>query len=267
MDLSQAIIFVVDLAIPFQKIEANMSKTNEVLYFENVIIKQALNPQEFEKYLLDKPFSDNRRGWYLMDIAQILKLLPPPPLRLLDIGIGSGWTSKIFATCGYEVVGVDIAPSMINLAKTNCSNLPNITCHVLDYEDHINFGHFDCAIVYDALHHALEEKKVIENVYKALKKGGIFLTVEPGKGHSQTQDSLEAMAKYGTTEKDMPFSLQKEMMEAVGFSKITQYYRLSELPLEEVTTEDKITRQKQHFEALSHITHQEGFTSIVIAIK
>jgi ubiquinone/menaquinone biosynthesis C-methylase UbiE len=244
-----------------------MATPDEINYIANVSKVLNVPLEQFESYLIGKPFSDEHRGWYLMDIAQILKHLPQPPARLLDIGVGSGWTSKIFALSGYDVVGVDIAPSMIELAKRNCHGLANIEFHVCNYEADMNFGSFDCAAIYDALHHSTDEQKVIKNIYNALKKGGLLITIEPGRGHSQTTETLDAIRKYGTTEKDMPFELQKLLMQKAGFSEIKRYYRLSSLPLENVTSKSEINKQIEHFTALSINTHMQGFTSVVVGVK
>jgi ubiquinone/menaquinone biosynthesis C-methylase UbiE len=244
-----------------------MAKAHEINYIATVSKVLNVPLEQFESYLIRKPFSDQRRGWYLLDVAQILKHLPQPPARLLDIGVGSGWTSKIFALSGYDVVGVDIAPSMIELAKRNCHGLANIEFHVCDYEAGMNFGSFDCAVIYDSLHHSMDEQKVIKNIYDVLKKGGSLITIEPGKGHSQTVETIDAKKKYGTTEKDMPFELQKLLMQKAGFSEIKRYYRLSSLPLENVTSDSEITKQIEHFNALSINTHTQGFTSVVVGVK
>lgn len=244
-----------------------MSKAHEINYIANVSKVLNVPLEQFESYLIRKPFSDQRRGWYLMDVAQILKHLPQPPARLLDIGVGSGWTSKIFALSGYDVVGVDIAPSMIELAQCNCYGLSNIEFHVCDYEAGMSFGSFDCATIYDALYHSVDEQEVITNTYNSLKKGGSLITIEPGKGHSQTVETIDATRKYGTTEKDMPFDLQKLLMQKAGFSEIKRYYRLSSLPLENVTSESEISKQIEHFTELSINTHMQGFTSVVVGVK
>lgn len=244
-----------------------MTKINEINYIENISTVLNISLDEVHRYLLGKPFTDQRRGWYLMDIAQILKLMPQPPARILDLGIGPGWTSKLFGMSGYPVVGLDIASSMIELAISNCLHLPNVELHVCDYESEINFGLFDCAVIYDALHHATNESQVIQNIYNSLNKGGMLITAEPGQGHSKTPDTLDTIKKFGTTEKDMEYSIQKKLMKQAGFSEIRQYYRLSELPLENVDSILGNFQQTQHFKALSTNTHKAGFTSIVVAVK
>lgn len=87
-----------------------MAKDAEKKYFANMT-------EELRAYLALKPFSDEQRGSYLIDIGQILSLIRKPPARLLDLGCGSGWTSAMFALSGYDVFGVDIAFGAIQLAR------------------------------------------------------------------------------------------------------------------------------------------------------
>jgi SAM-dependent methyltransferase len=242
-------------------------KLGEINYIENLSKVRGISPAEVEEYHLRKPFINHRRGWYVMDLGQIIKLLPNPPARLLDLGIGSGWTSKYLALSGYDVVGLDIAESMISLARKNCAGLGNITLQVCDYEIEIDFGLFDCALIYDALHHATNEGRLIKNVYNALKTGGKLLTAEPGRGHSLSENTRQVVQDFGVTEKDMEFKLQKTFMEDAGFSEIRQYYRLSELMLEDVSTEKGRAEQINQFANFYAWTLEAGLTSIVVAIK
>jgi SAM-dependent methyltransferase len=252
-----------DMQIP----ENPDSKLNEINYLDNLSKVRGIPPGNVQTYHLAKPFIDARRGWYIMDLGQIMKLLPDPPARLLDLGIGSGWTSKYLALSGYQVVGLDIAEDMIKLAKINCQDLKNIDLYTCDYESEINFGAFDCALIYDALHHASDESRVIQNVHRSLKKGGRLVTAEPGRGHSQSENTRAVVQDFGVTEKDMEFSLQKRLMHEAGFSEIRQYYRLSELGLEDVSSAGGRARQIDKFTDFYAYTLEAGLTSIVVAMK
>jgi SAM-dependent methyltransferase len=242
-------------------------KLGEINYIDNISKVRGISPTEVEEYHLRKPFIDQRRGWYIIDLGQIMKLLPSPPARLLDLGIGSGWTSKYLDLSGYDVVGLDISESMIRLASKNCAGLNNVTLQVCDYEIDINFGLFDCALIYDALHHSTDEARLIKNIYNALKPGGKLVTAEPGRGHSRAEEARQAVQDFGVTEKDMEFKLQKVFMEHAGFSEIRQYYRLSELMLEDVSTKKGRAEQINKFANLYAWTLEAGLTSIVVAIK
>jgi SAM-dependent methyltransferase len=51
----------------------------------------------------------------------------------LDVGCGSGWVSEYFGRLGYDVVGIDIRPEMIEIAKKRlkaASILPDMTFKV-----------------------------------------------------------------------------------------------------------------------------------------
>jgi SAM-dependent methyltransferase len=250
-----------------QNPETPKSKLNEINYIENLSKVRGISSAEVEDYLLRKPFIDPLRGRYLMDLGQIMKLLPAPPARLLDLGVGPGWTSKYLSLSGYQVVGLDIADSMIKLATINCAGLDHLDFHVCDYELEIDFGLFDCALIYDALHHATDASRVLKNVFRSLQPGGILITVEPGRGHSEMENTRQVVTELGVTEKDMEFSLQERLMRRAGFSAVRQYHRLSELPMEDVSSQDGRSRQINQFANVYAYTLEAGLTSIVAAIK
>ncbi|MEA5448418.1 class I SAM-dependent methyltransferase [Leptolyngbya sp. CCNP1308] len=241
-----------------------MSKSNEINYIKNVSSTEGIAIEQFANYLEQKPFSDPQCGNYLIDIGQMMRFLPQPPARLLDIGVGSGWTSDLFCQRGYEVLGLDISPDMIELANRRAR--PSLCFQVCDYEVGPLPSGFNIAVIYDALHHAEDVYKVIKNVYDALGENGILITAEPGVGHSQTEDSITVMKKYGTTEKDMPFSLQRQMMLKAGFGVVEQYARVTQLPLCEISTPKGALAQLKHAISLTYGS-VTGLTSIVIARK
>lgn len=175
-----------------------MSKQAEIDYITNIGPDGAYHAQ-------NKPYSDPRCGNYFLDLGAIFLLLPPPPARLLDLGIGSGWTSIIFAQRGYQVTGQDIAPAMIELAQLNKkkTGVTNVDFLVSDYESIAIPELFDCAVFYDSLHHSVNEQAALTAVYRSLKPGGICITVEPGKDHHLSPGTQYAIETYGVTEKEM----------------------------------------------------------------
>ena len=243
-----------------------MPRPAEIEYVANLSRVLNVAPQEVERYLTRKPFCDPARSTYLMDVAQLIHFLPPPPARVLDLGCGSGWTSEIIARCGYDVVGLDVAPAMIEIAKTRLQPDLTLTFRVADYERPCEFGEFDAAVLYDALHHAEDEKLAIANTFRALRPGGRFLSIEPGVGHSVSPPTLDVVAKFGTNEKDMPYEHQARMLTAAGFTDVRQFLRLSQLPLEDIAKESSMLRQQQHVKALFDGS-RNGLTSIIVAIK
>ncbi|MDD5035588.1 MAG: class I SAM-dependent methyltransferase [Methylococcaceae bacterium] len=203
-----------------------MAKQGEIDYIVNL-------GEAGMDHALNKPYSDPGCGRYFMDMGSIFSLLPQPPAKLLDLGVGSGWTSVMFARKGYEVVGQDIAPAMIELAMQNRerAKLSNLNFLVSDYESLDMKEQFDCAIFYDSLHHAVDEQAALSGAYKALKPGGLCITLEPGEGHHLAPISQNAIHAYGVTEKDMPPHHIIRMGRHAGFNHSKVYRRCFEPPL------------------------------------
>lgn len=178
-------------------------------------------------HVLNKPFSDAKCGQYLMDVGLILSLIPPPPARLLDLGVGPGWTSLLFAQRGYDVVGVDLAPAMIELARENQvrAGVTNLQFLVGDYETLAEQPSFDIAVFYDALHHAEDEERALAAAWLALKAGGVCVTAEPGAEHGSDAGAQAAAARFGVTEKSMPPRRIIDIGRRVGFASFEVYER------------------------------------------
>ena len=176
----------------------------------------------------NKPFSDSSCGRYLGDLGLVMALLPSPPARILDLGVGSGWTTAFLARRGYEMVGRDICPDMIALADENldktCVESPRF--EVGDYESMAYRDEFDAVLFHDSLHHAENEHAALSATYDALQPGGICVTVEPGEGHAKV--SRAAAKQFGVTEKDMPPHHIIAIGRALGFRQFRVYARSSE---------------------------------------
>ena len=169
--------------------------------------------------LKGKPFSVPKRGLLLQDIGRMIWHLEPYRGRLLDMGCGSGWTSIFLAKAGFEVVGVDISPDMIHLAKSALADYPGtqVDFRVADYEALSYEAEFNAVVFYDSLHHAEDELLCLEKAYAALRPGGLCICYEPGEGHAESTKSKEAVQRFGVNEKDMPPRRIMELGEQVGF--------------------------------------------------
>ena len=194
-----------------------MTKQTEIDYFENMT-------EEARRFVCNKPFSVNRPGIYLIDIGQIFSLLPPAPSRLLDLGCGSGWTTAMFAKAGYDALGIDLAPSAIQLAKETFGQT-GAKFEVHDFETLPFNDIYNIVVIYDCLHHAENELAVLHSVFRALKKGGEIIIVEPGQGHHDSKVAKWAMQTHGVTEKDMPPKMTVHLLRTAGFSEIRVFPR------------------------------------------
>ena len=108
----------------------------------------------------------------------------------LDIGCGSGMGALLinrYLDCE-KVVGIDVDPDMVAAAEEYVSHPPKWAQSIRT--DNIVFlcedatrstfpdCHFDAVFIFGVLHHIKGWKKVISEVYRMLKVGGIFSFVE-----------------------------------------------------------------------------------------
>lgn len=167
-----------------------------------------------------KPFSDEKCAVYLANLAAMLEIMPPPPARIVEFGCGTGWLGQLLAQRGYEVVGIDISPDAIELARQTAADCDlNVTYRVADYEDAPTTTDADIVIFHDALHHAESETAALRAAYAVLRRPGMVVCIEPGAGHSQSEGSRRAVAEFGVHEKDMPPPKILRYARAAGFRR------------------------------------------------
>ncbi len=95
--------------------------------------------------------------------------------RLLDLGCGAGYDSKIMQKLGARVTGIDISEKLIDIAK---SSVPSCKFFVGDINEPMTkLGKFDGVVCLATIIHVdiTKMKKVMQNISDVLKKGGLLL--------------------------------------------------------------------------------------------
>lgn len=95
---------------------------------------------------------------------------------VLDLGCGYGWHCKYAAEQGAEkILGIDLSKKMIDEAakRNKDSHITYSVCGIDEYEYPENT--WDCVISNLALHYLEDLQEIFQNVYKTLKKEGVFL--------------------------------------------------------------------------------------------
>jgi SAM-dependent methyltransferase len=106
-----------------------------------------------------------------------------PPAKILDIGAGNGIASVAFALKGFEVTALEPDPSntigsgaIRKLAaqfKLNNLHVIDTTAENLATEK----NYFDLVYIRQAVHHAHELKKFVQQAVNSLKPGGLYLAL------------------------------------------------------------------------------------------
>ncbi len=101
--------------------------------------------------------------------------------RLLDIGCGAGHTALAFAPYVTQVVGCDLTPAMVEMARdlAHERQIGNVEFVVSDAE-HLPFADssFERVTCRFAAHHFPDIKAALREVSRVLKPGGTFLLVD-----------------------------------------------------------------------------------------
>ena len=171
------------------------------------------------RHAVNKPFSDEDCGRYLVNLGAVLQMIGPGPRSIIDFGCGTGWTSLFLARAGHRVLGVDISEDAVELARSAAApfGLERLEFRAADYEAFEAGEAFDCALFYDALHHADDEHAAMATAFRCLKPGGVLIVIEPGGGHGASEGARAAVDRYGVHEKDMPPRTVMQLGRRAGF--------------------------------------------------
>jgi tRNA (cmo5U34)-methyltransferase len=118
--------------------------------------------------------------------VQALELTGQPPARVLDLGAGTGLLSGMVAAAhpGAELVLLDGAPAMLDLARARLRDHAGATYVQGDLRDPLPPGPFDAVVSALAIHHLpdADKRDLVVRVHAALRPGGVFSWAEQVAG-------------------------------------------------------------------------------------
>jgi SAM-dependent methyltransferase len=165
--------------------------------------------------------------------------------RAADFGCGMGRTLRSLAECypRCEFTGFDFSPEAIAIAQreANMGGLPNLRFELRDVATMDLDEALDVAFAFDSIHDQAHPQRMLANVYRALKPGGVFL-IQEIQGHSHVHDNLNhPLAPFVYTVSCMHCmsvslsqggmglgaawgeELAMQMLSAAGFTQITRH--------------------------------------------
>ncbi|MGZ4847519.1 MAG: class I SAM-dependent methyltransferase [Halobacteriota archaeon] len=136
------------------------------------------------------------------------------PCRAIDLGCGAGNYAVYLASHGFDVTGVDSAPTAIKRAKENARK-KGVECtflvaDVLGDLENVT-GTFDFAYDWELLHHIFPEQRqqYVANVYRLLNPKGKYLSL----CFNESDPAFGGVGKYRRTPLDtvLYFSSEGEL--------------------------------------------------------
>lgn len=102
-----------------------------------------------------------------------------PGARIADLGCGSGVFSDLLRRRGFDVIGVDLSPRLIQIAR---QTYPDIDFREGDIE-HLPFADdsFDGVLLAGVLHHLPDWTRCLAEVKRILKPGSRFVAFDPNR--------------------------------------------------------------------------------------
>ncbi|WP_261627135.1 SDR family NAD(P)-dependent oxidoreductase, partial [Pseudoalteromonas holothuriae] len=145
----------------------------------------------YQNNLLSDYFNDLVTSVVERQIQQKLKGCENLQLRILEVGAGTGATSRrvLKALQSYqlniaEYLFTDISPALVNQANTQLSDLyPFLKCQPLDIErtltqQDIDIGQYDIVIATNVIHATSRVRESLQNIKGTMKNQGLFILNE-----------------------------------------------------------------------------------------
>jgi tRNA (cmo5U34)-methyltransferase len=155
---------------------------------------------------------------------ELLPFAPEAPLRVLDLGAGTGLLSGFvrgrFARA--ELVLADVAPEMLRQARERFAGDPRVSFVPLDLEDPrwpapLEGVPFDAVVSCLAIHHVPDEGKraLFGRVCAALREGGVFVNADQLSGETPRVEAqqragwLRRVRELGTPEDVLAAAIER----------------------------------------------------------
>ena len=107
----------------------------------------------------------------------LLRYIPTPCRRALEVGCGTGAFSRRLAQRVQEVVALDLSSEMIRVARSHSAALKNLQFQVADFMSWDASGSFDYIATIATLHH-LPARAAFEKLKTHLRPGGVLVILD-----------------------------------------------------------------------------------------
>ncbi|NCB06254.1 MAG: class I SAM-dependent methyltransferase, partial [Clostridia bacterium] len=89
--------------------------------------------EAYDELMREVPYADFAR-----QIERLFRFSSHPPHLVLDLACGTGTLTRMMAERGYEMIGADLSPEMLDVARAKCAGLscaPVFICQSMEEID------------------------------------------------------------------------------------------------------------------------------------
>lgn len=149
-------------------------------------------------------------------------------MTILDFGAGTCWLSKIFNQLQCITISLDTSMTALNLGEKlfdlhpvfGGSLSPPRFLLFNGYQIEIEDESVDRIVCFDTFHHIPNQRHVLDEFYRILKKGGLVGFSEPGRNHSFSPGCQANMKKYNFLERNIQIEDIERMSKEAGFTDL-----------------------------------------------
>ena len=179
---------------------------------------------------MGKPFSDlNGASDTLQNMSHLLSELQlGKAMTVLDFAAGACWLSRFLTQLQCQTISCDVSESALSMGQDLFARFPPVGGEMYEPK-FLKFNGrsldlpsepVDRIVCHDGLHHIPNQEEVFSELARVLKHGGIAGFSEPGRFHSQSEESQHDMREFNVLENDIVLSEIFAIAQNSGFTDI-----------------------------------------------